>query len=161
LQEGGATRVCLLSMHARSPTYSPPPGPSLSLAMCLLQIEAVKGIMDGGENPGSFTVGGVKYMVIMSEDPSTKLRGKCKGGGCSICKTNQSLIVGIWAEPVSAAICNKVRFEIIARLSLLYAVKHSLLLAHTPCIPQTTNRQNPWAHCAQFPIKCIKRDDFS
>eukprot|EP00967_Tisochrysis_lutea_P156230 scaffold314420_cov18-Tisochrysis_lutea.AAC.1 len=69
-------------------------------------IEAVKGIMDG-KNPGSFTVGGVKYMVIMSEDPSTKLRGKCKGGGCSICKTNQALIVGIWQEPVTASICNK------------------------------------------------------
>lgn len=73
-----------------------------------LQIEAVKKIMDGN-NPGSFTVGGKKYMVLFSEDPATKLRGKCQGGGCSICKTNQALIVGIWAEPVSASTCNKVR----------------------------------------------------
>ncbi|KAF5828948.1 profilin-3 [Dunaliella salina] len=86
------------SVWAQSPSF---PGFSPE------EIEAVKGIMDG-KNPGSFTVGGVKYMVIMSEDPSTKLRGKCKGGGCSICKTNQALIVGIWQEPVTASICNKI-----------------------------------------------------
>ena len=68
----------------------------------------MKKIMEGN-NPGSFTVGGVKYMVLGSEDPSSKLRGKCRGGGCTICKTNQTLVVGIWAEPVTPATCDKVR----------------------------------------------------
>jgi profilin len=72
--------------------------------------EEVAGIMSvlGGTNPGSFTIGGVKYMVLMSEEPDAKLRGKCKGGGCAISKTAQTLVVGVWAEPVPASSCNKV-----------------------------------------------------
>jgi hypothetical protein len=61
-----------------------------------------------GENPGSFTIGDVRFMVIGSDEPTTKLRGKSKGGGCSVSKTGQALVVGIWMEPVPVASCNKV-----------------------------------------------------
>ena len=61
-----------------------------------------------GNNPGSFQVGDLRFMVLMSEDPSTKLRGKCKGGGCAISKTGQVLVVGIYMEPVTPPACNKV-----------------------------------------------------
>jgi len=56
----------------------------------------------------SFTIGGTKYMVLMSEDPESKLRGKCQGGGCSVNKTVTCLVVGIWKEPVPASACNRV-----------------------------------------------------
>mmetsp|Transcript_16290 Transcript_16290/g.40535 ORF Transcript_16290/g.40535 Transcript_16290/m.40535 type:complete len:132 (-) Transcript_16290:459-854(-) len=71
------------------------------------EAEAMQKIM-GGTNPGSFTIGGAKYMVLMSDDPETKIRGKIKGGGCAISKTNQTLVIGIWEEPIPAAACNKV-----------------------------------------------------
>jgi profilin len=51
----------------------------------------------GTSETGSFTIGGVKYFVLMSEDPENKIRGKCQGGGCAINKTGQTLVVGIWA----------------------------------------------------------------
>lgn len=75
-----------------------------------LTVEQVQGILTilGGNNTGSFTMGDVKYMVCMSEEPETKLRGKCKGGGCSVSKTGQTLVIGIWAEPIPAASCNRV-----------------------------------------------------
>jgi hypothetical protein len=72
-----------------------------------LQVAAIKDIL-AGNNPGSFTIGGVKYMVCMSEDPDTKLRGKSKGGGCAVSKTSKALVIGIWAEPVLASTCNKI-----------------------------------------------------
>ncbi|KAJ9510451.1 hypothetical protein QJQ45_015899 [Haematococcus lacustris] len=72
------------------------------------QVAAIKSILGGGENPGSFLIGDVKYFAVGSEDPESKLRGKCQGGGCSVCKTTQCLVVGIWAEPVVASACNKV-----------------------------------------------------
>lgn len=71
------------------------------------QIEAVKNIM-AGNNPGAFTIGGAKYFVLMSDDPETKLRGKINQGGCSISKTGKTLVVGIWADPITAGQCNKV-----------------------------------------------------
>ncbi|KAJ9508963.1 hypothetical protein QJQ45_028306 [Haematococcus lacustris] len=72
------------------------------------QVAAMKTILGGGENPGSFLIGDVKYFVVGSDDPESKLRGKCQSGGCSVCKTTQCLVVGIWAEPVVASACNKV-----------------------------------------------------
>jgi hypothetical protein len=36
------------------------------------------------------------------------LAGKCTGGGCAISKTNKTLVVGIWHEPVVASACNKI-----------------------------------------------------
>lgn len=85
------------SVWAHSPAF-----PSLTTDQA-----AVIAKIFNGENPGSFMMGDVKYMVLGSEDPSTKLRGKCKGGGCSISKTTQAMVVGIWAEPVQPATCNK------------------------------------------------------
>jgi len=62
----------------------------------------------GTSETGSFTIGGVKYFVLMSEDPENKIRGKCQGGGCAINKTGQTLVVGIWAEPIQPSACNRV-----------------------------------------------------
>eukprot|EP00798_Chlamydomonas_sp_ICE-L_P007457 gene7457-598_t len=62
----------------------------------------------GGNNPGSFMIGDIKFMVLGSDDPETKLRGKCTGGGCSVSKTSLGLVVGIWNEPVTAGQCNQV-----------------------------------------------------
>jgi hypothetical protein len=47
-------------------------------------------------------------MVLMSEEPETKLRGKSRGGGCAVSKTTKALVIGIWAEPVPPATCNKI-----------------------------------------------------
>lgn len=71
------------------------------------QVAVVMEIFNGN-NPGSFSIGDLRFMVLGSEDPSTKLRGKCKGGGCAISKTGQVLVVGIWMEPVTGPACNKV-----------------------------------------------------
>eukprot|EP00199_Chlamydomonas_sp_CCMP681_P005220 CAMPEP_0119101372 /NCGR_PEP_ID=MMETSP1180-20130426/445_1 /TAXON_ID=3052 ORGANISM="Chlamydomonas cf sp, Strain CCMP681" /NCGR_SAMPLE_ID=MMETSP1180 /ASSEMBLY_ACC=CAM_ASM_000741 /LENGTH=131 /DNA_ID=CAMNT_0007085487 /DNA_START=29 /DNA_END=424 /DNA_ORIENTATION=+ len=71
------------------------------------EMDVIKAIFDG-TNPGSFTIGGLKYMALGSEDPETKMRGKCAGGGCSISKTGKTLVIGIWATPVLASACNKV-----------------------------------------------------
>mmetsp|Transcript_10793 Transcript_10793/g.32084 ORF Transcript_10793/g.32084 Transcript_10793/m.32084 type:complete len:134 (+) Transcript_10793:110-511(+) len=85
---------------AQSPEF-----PALTQAEAL----AMAGILnDPDSNPGSFTIGGTKYMVLMSEDPESKLRGKCQGGGCSVNKTVTCLVVGIWKEPVPASACNRV-----------------------------------------------------
>ncbi len=73
------------------------------------QIEKLKGFLDNPtSNTGSFLIGGVKYMNVYSDEPETKLRGKCHDGGCAISKTNQTLVIGIWAVPVPAAACNKI-----------------------------------------------------
>ena len=61
-----------------------------------------------GERLGSFMIGDVKYMVIMSPEPTKILRGKCMGGGVEVYKTVQALVIGIWAEPITAQACTKV-----------------------------------------------------
>lgn len=56
---------------------------------------------------GSFMLGDVKFLVVGNPEDN-QLRGKCAGGGCCIAKTVQTLVVGIWAEPLSHGVCNKV-----------------------------------------------------
>lgn len=77
------------SVWAKSPNF-----PELTVE----EMEVMKGIFEG-KNPGSFTMGGVKYMVLGSEDPETKLRGKRQGGGCSVVKTGKTMVVGIYDSP--------------------------------------------------------------
>ena len=56
---------------------------------------------------GSFLLGDIKFMVVGNPE-DTQLRGKCAGGGCCLAKTGQTLVVGVWAEPLSHGVCNKV-----------------------------------------------------
>ncbi len=62
----------------------------------------MKVFADANSETGSFTVGGVKYLMLVSEDLSCKIRGKCQGGGCAINKTAQTIVIGIWAGGVHA-----------------------------------------------------------
>lgn len=78
------------SIWAQSPAF---PAATAEEASAMLAI-----LNSPDDNPGSFTIGGVKYMVLMSEDPESKLRGKCQGGGVAVCKTGTCLVVGVWSE---------------------------------------------------------------
>ncbi|GBF99991.1 profilin [Raphidocelis subcapitata] len=49
-------------------------------------------------------LGDIKYQVAPGDE--TVLRGKSKGGGCCIKRTNTALVVGIYDEPVTAGDCN-------------------------------------------------------
>lgn len=68
-----------------------------------------------GSSVSTFTIGGSKYLRVQGDD--TVLRGKflrpqddesVKAGGCTISKTAQTLVIGVWNEPVPAGSCNKV-----------------------------------------------------
>lgn len=88
------------SVWAKSPAFP---------EMTTEEMEVIKGYMaDPSTNKGSFTIGGVKFMAIMSDDPETKLRGAVKEGGCAISKTGKTLVIGIWHKPVLASACNKI-----------------------------------------------------
>jgi profilin len=49
-------------------------------------------------------LGEVKYQVVPGDEGV--LRGKVKGGGVCIKRTNTALVVGIYEEPVVAGDCN-------------------------------------------------------
>lgn len=96
----GGVHVCISEGYINSQT-------SFVSTHLLLCTQVIMDILNGN-NPGAFVIGDVKYMVLGSEDPENKLRGKCKGGGCSISKTATALVIGIWAEPIPPATCNKI-----------------------------------------------------
>ncbi len=86
-------------------------------ALHTAQVEVIKGYFaDPSSNKGSFTIGGTKFLSLGSDDPETKLRGKCQGGGIAVSKTNKALVIGIWHEPVVASACNKIVEELAAYL---------------------------------------------
>ncbi|RZC68501.1 hypothetical protein C5167_031778 [Papaver somniferum] len=75
-----------------------------------LKAGEVEAIMRDFDEPGSLAptglhLGGVKYMVIQGE-PGAVIRGKKGSGGVTIKKTNQSLIFGVYDEPVTPGQCN-------------------------------------------------------
>lgn len=49
-------------------------------------------------------LGDAKYQVAPGDE--SVIRGKSKGGGCCIKRTNTALVVGIYDEPVVAGDCN-------------------------------------------------------
>ncbi|KAM0878074.1 hypothetical protein ACQ4PT_035098 [Festuca glaucescens] len=72
--------------------------------------EEITGIMNDFDEPGYLAptglyLGGVKYMVIQGE-PGAVIRGKKGAGGATIKKTNLSLIIGLYEEPMTPGQCN-------------------------------------------------------
>jgi len=49
-------------------------------------------------------LGDAKFQVVPGDE--TVIRGKSKGGGACIKRTNTALVVGIYEEPVVAGDCN-------------------------------------------------------
>lgn len=49
-------------------------------------------------------LGEEKFQVVPGDD--TVLRGKSKGGGCTVRRSTTALVIGIWAEPVTPGDCN-------------------------------------------------------
>ncbi|KMZ71495.1 Profilin [Zostera marina] len=75
-----------------------------------LNVEEVTDIVKEFNEPGKLAsnglfIGGVKYMVIQG-DPGVVIRGKKGSGGICIKKTNQSLVIGIYNEPMLPGDCN-------------------------------------------------------
>ncbi|KAI8463739.1 MAG: profilin [Monoraphidium minutum] len=92
-------------MWAQSPTFAG------------ITAEQVKALMDGfasladkghaGElGTQGIKLGEVKYQVVPGDE--TVIRGKSKGGGVCIKKTNTALVVGVYDEPVVPGDCNVV-----------------------------------------------------
>lgn len=97
--------AALIGLDGNSVWASSPEFPEVSSE----EIATIKSYLaDPSSNKGSFLIGGVKYMSLGSDDPETKIRGKCAGGGCAISLTGQTLVVGIWAVPVTPSACNKI-----------------------------------------------------
>ncbi|WOK93852.1 hypothetical protein Cni_G02553 [Canna indica] len=74
--------------------------------------EEINAIMADFEDPGSLAptglyLGGTKYMVIQGE-PGAVIRGKKGTGGITVKKTNLSVIIGIYDEPMTGGQCNMV-----------------------------------------------------
>ncbi len=46
----------------------------------------------------------ILLQVVPGDD--TVLRGKSKGGGCTVRRSTTALVIGIWAEPVTPGDCN-------------------------------------------------------
>ncbi|TVU21426.1 hypothetical protein EJB05_31059 [Eragrostis curvula] len=74
--------------------------------------EEITAIMNDFSEPGSLAptglyLGGTKYMVIQGE-PGAVIRGKKGPGGVTIKKTNLSIIIGIYDEPMTPGQCNMV-----------------------------------------------------
>uniref|UniRef100_A0A0A9F1D0 Profilin n=1 Tax=Arundo donax TaxID=35708 RepID=A0A0A9F1D0_ARUDO len=74
--------------------------------------EEITAIMNDFNEPGSLAptglyLGGTKYMVIQGE-PGAVIRGKKGPGGATIKKTNLSIIIGIYEEPMTPGQCNMV-----------------------------------------------------
>ncbi|TVU01695.1 hypothetical protein EJB05_52852 [Eragrostis curvula] len=72
--------------------------------------EEITAIMNDFSEPGSLAptglyLGGTKYMVIQGE-PGAVIRGKKGPGGVTIKKTNLSIIIGIYDEPMTPGQCN-------------------------------------------------------
>ncbi|XP_074587185.1 profilin-like [Curcuma longa] len=77
-----------------------------------LKPEEVTNIMKDFDEPGTLAptglfIGTAKYMVIQGE-PGVVIRGKKGSGGATIKKTNQTLIFGIYEEPMTPGQCNLV-----------------------------------------------------
>ncbi|KAJ6815923.1 profilin [Iris pallida] len=74
--------------------------------------EEITGIMKDFDEPGSLAptglyLGNTKYMVIQGE-PGAVIRGKKGSGGVTVKKTNMSLIVGVYDEPMTPGQCNMI-----------------------------------------------------
>ncbi|MEW5297224.1 MAG: hypothetical protein WDW36_000448 [Sanguina aurantia] len=54
----------------------------------------------------TFLLAGDKYMRVAGDDKV--IRGKIKGGGVTIAKTETALVMGIYEDPIPAGTCNKV-----------------------------------------------------
>ncbi|XP_051113757.1 profilin-3 [Andrographis paniculata] len=72
--------------------------------------EEINAILTDFEEPGHLAptglfLGGDKFMVIQGE-PGVVIRGKKGSGGITIKKTGQSLIFGVYEEPVTPGQCN-------------------------------------------------------
>ncbi|MCL7036082.1 hypothetical protein MKW94_025946 [Papaver nudicaule] len=83
-----------------------------SAAFPQLKAGEVEAINRDFEEPGTLAptglhLAGVKYMVIQGE-PGAVIRGKKGSGGVTIKKTGQSLIFGVYDEPVTPGQCNMV-----------------------------------------------------
>ncbi|KAM7274488.1 hypothetical protein ACFE04_016354 [Oxalis oulophora] len=77
-----------------------------------VKLEEVAAIMKDFEEPGHLAPTGLyldatKYMVIQGE-PGAVIRGKKGPGGSTIKKTNMSLIIGIYDEPMTPGQCNMI-----------------------------------------------------
>ncbi|KAG6534242.1 profilin-4-like [Zingiber officinale] len=77
-----------------------------------LKPEEVTNIMKDFDEPGTLAptglfLGTAKYMVIQGE-PGVVIRGKKGSGGATIRKTSQTLIFGIYEEPMTPGQCNLV-----------------------------------------------------
>ncbi|EOA32710.1 hypothetical protein CARUB_v10016013mg [Capsella rubella] len=57
--------------------------------------------------PTGLFLAGLKYMVIQGE-PNAVIRGKKGAGGITIKKTGQSIVFGLYEEPVTPGQCNMV-----------------------------------------------------
>ncbi|CDY48726.1 BnaA09g10010D [Brassica napus] len=57
--------------------------------------------------PTGLFLAGLKYMVIQGE-PGAVIRGKKGAGGITIKKTGQSMVFGLYEEPVTPGQCNMV-----------------------------------------------------
>ncbi|CAL0324099.1 unnamed protein product [Lupinus luteus] len=74
------------------------------------KIEEIESMMKDFEEPGSLAptglyLGGIKYMVIQGENGAV-IRGKKGSGGITVKKTNESVVIGIYEEPLSPGQCN-------------------------------------------------------
>ncbi|XP_052198678.1 profilin-1-like [Diospyros lotus] len=77
-----------------------------------LKPEEITAIMNDFAEPGSLAptglyLGGAKYMVIQGE-PGAVIRGKKGPAGVTVKKTNQSLVIGLYDEPMTPGQCNMV-----------------------------------------------------
>ncbi|AQK87804.1 Profilin-1 [Zea mays] len=83
-----------------------------STAFPEFKAEEMAAIMKDFDEPGHLAptgliLGGTKYMVIQGE-PGAVIRGKKGSGGITVKKTGQSLIIGIYDEPMTPGQCNLV-----------------------------------------------------
>ncbi|CAH2051202.1 unnamed protein product [Thlaspi arvense] len=74
--------------------------------------QEITGIMKDFDEPGHLAptglfLAGLKYMVIQGE-PGAVIRGKKGAGGITIKKTGQSMVFGLYEEPVTPGQCNMV-----------------------------------------------------
>ncbi|CAJ1955336.1 unnamed protein product [Sphenostylis stenocarpa] len=74
--------------------------------------EEIEAIMKDFDEPGSLAptgllLGDTKYMVIQGE-PGAVIRGKKGGGGITVKKSNQALVIGIYKEPLAPGQCNMI-----------------------------------------------------
>lgn len=88
---------------AQSPEF--PAVSTDQIASIMKGFESIEKVGHAGDLGGTGIMLGEEKFQVAPGDESV-IRGKSKGGGCTIKKTNTALVVGIYKEPVPAGDCN-------------------------------------------------------